>query len=106
MIDFEKLQEEQIPGMRGGEGIVKARRFTDGNVKIMRLTLEKGVSIGIHRHETDCEALYVVSGRASFLLDGVEEVVEAGNCHYCPKGSEHTVKNTSEQPLVMIAVVV
>lgn len=105
MIDFETMEEELIPHMREGEGVVKARRFLDGPVKIMRLTLEKGCSIGLHRHETNCEALYILSGRASFLLDGREETVSAGQCHYCPKGSEHTVRNDGEEPLVMLAVI-
>ncbi len=105
MIDFNALEEELIPNMRGGEGVVKARRFSDGDVKLMRLTLEKGCSIGLHRHENNCEALYVLSGRANFMLDGREEEVGPGCCHYCPKGSQHTVKNIYDEPLIMIAVV-
>lgn len=105
MINFEKLAEEQLPHMRGGEGTVKARRFSDDKVKIMRLTLEKGCSIGLHRHETSSEALFVLSGKANFVLDGSEETLEEGQCHYCPKGSEHTVCNREARPLVLLAVV-
>ena len=105
MINFEQLKEELIPNMRGGEGTVKARRYQDGNVKIMRLCLEKGVSIGLHCHEESCEALYVLSGTANFVLDGKSERVGAGACHFCPKGSSHTVKNEDDQDLIMIAVV-
>ena len=105
MIDFEQLGEELIPQMRGGEGTVKARRFLHGNVKILKLTLEKGVSIGEHRHETDCEAYYVLEGTAHVFLDGKEEVVHAGQCHYCPMGSAHSVINLDSRPLVLFAVV-
>ena len=105
MIDFERLEEELTPNMRGGEGTVKARRFLQGNVKILKLTLEKGVSIGEHRHETDCEAYYVLEGTAHVMLDGVEEVVRAGECHYCPKGSAHSVINLDDEPLVLFAMV-
>lgn len=105
MIDFEKLREELIPHMRDGEGEVKARRFLDGEVKIMRLTLEENCSIGLHRHIDQCEVLYVLSGTASFTLDGKEEKVLAGQCHYCPRGSEHTVLNREREPLVMLAII-
>ena len=105
MIDFEKIEEELIPHLRDGEGTVKARRSFHGNVKIMKFTLEKGTSIGLHRHETDCEVYYVLSGVAHVELDGKEEIVKAGQAHYCPKGSAHTVCNRGDEPLIFFAVI-
>ena len=105
MIDFEKLEEELIPNMRDGKGTVKARRAVFGEVKVMRLTLEKGTSIGLHLHDINCEVYYVLSGVAHVELDGKEEIVKAGQAHYCPKGSAHTVCNDFDEPLVLLAVV-
>lgn len=105
MIDFEKIAQTEIPHMRNGEGNVKANTFTDGKVKLMRLTLEQGVSIGLHRHETNLEVVYVLSGEASCLLQGREEVVPAGSVHYCPKGCEHTIMNKRSEPLVLLAII-
>jgi len=38
--------------------------------------------------------------------DGKEELLTAGCCHICPKGSEHSIINTGEQDLVMLTIVV
>ena len=39
------------------------------------------------------------------ILDGNEETVEAGECHYCPKGHEHCFINKGKKNLVFFAVV-
>lgn len=105
MIDFETLEEEKIFNMRGGEGAAKVAKFSDGQVKIMKITLDQGCSIGLHKHETNCEVIYAIKGEAVCLLDGTEETIHAGQCHYCPCGSEHSVKNFQKDPFVMFAVI-
>lgn len=105
MIELDKIEELVIPNFRNGEGDTKTRMFSDGKVKIMRTTLEKDCSIGRHIHDTSCEVISVLSGTANFTLDDGEEVLTAGQCHYCPKGSYHSVKNVHEEPLVMFCVV-
>lgn len=40
------------------------------------------------------------------ICNGVEEVLAAGICHICPKGSEHSIINTGDNDLVMLTVVV
>ena len=105
MINFNNIEETKIENFRGGEGVFKANMFTDSDSKIMRVTLEKGSSIGVHKHESNCEIMYVISGEGSFYLDGEVEVLKSEECHYCPKGHTHWVKNTNEDPLVMFCVV-
>ena len=39
------------------------------------------------------------------LMDGEYERVEAGVCHYCPKGHTHSLINDSDSDLVFFAVV-
>lgn len=39
------------------------------------------------------------------LYDGAYEDVEAGVCHYCPKGHSHSLINNSDADLVFFAVV-
>ncbi len=105
MIDFSKIEEEKIPNMRGGEGVARVKRYADDLVKVMQITLEKGCSIGLHRHESDLEVIYAISGEAVCTLDGKDEYIRAGQCHYCPRGSAHMEKNISDEPFVMLAVV-
>lgn len=105
MINFDALELKELSEFRGGLGTVKARMFDDDNGKIMRATLEKGVSIGVHTHTTNSEIVYVISGTAKFTLNGKDEIVRAGECHYCPKGETHTVINEFDEPLVMFCCI-
>lgn len=105
MIDFNKIPEKLMPDFQGGEGVTAARMFVDDKTKIMRLTLAPGASIGMHCHEDSCEVIYVLSGTGTAILDGVEETVEAGECHYCPKGHTHSFINKGKKDLVFFAVV-
>ena len=39
------------------------------------------------------------------VYDNQEELLKAGDCHYCPKGHAHSLINNSEQDLIFYAVV-
>jgi quercetin dioxygenase-like cupin family protein len=105
MIDFSAIEETKMLGMKGGAGPVSTWIDNDGMVKIMKSVLPRGSSIGYHKHETNCEVVYVISGVASCTLDGVEETVQAGEVHYCPRGHSHGVVNKGQADLVVLCVV-
>lgn len=42
----------------------------------------------------------------NLVLDGVEELLTAGNCHICKKGSGHSIINTGNEDLELFTVVV
>lgn len=105
-IAFNEIEETILEHFFGGEGRVIARMYVDpmGN-KIMRGRMEPGCSIGLHRHTENMEVIFVESGSAKAICDGVEERLGPGDCHYCPKGSEHTVINDGIEDFVYRAVV-
>jgi len=105
LIDFDKLPENVIPHMRGGEGQVVNHMHADGQNKIMKGFLAPGCTIGLHTHDTSSEIIYILSGTGKVLCDGQYEAVSAGACHYCPKGHEHSLINDSEGDLTFFAVV-
>ncbi len=105
MINFEEIDTVEIPEFNGGTGITKSKMFIDGNGKIMKAILEKGSSIGKHTHSTSSEIIYIISGMAKCILNEKEEIVKTGQCHYCPKGSTHSIINEAEEDLVMFCVV-
>ena len=47
----------------------------------------------------------IIEGTGKVLMDGEYERVEAGVCHYCPKGHTHSLINDSDSDLVFFAVV-
>ena len=97
LIEFNKMEPQIIPHMRGGEKEVQARMYTDPQNKIMRGRLIPGASIGMHTHETSSEIIYVLSGKGKILYDGGCEPLEPGSCHYCPKGRAHSLMNDSPE---------
>lgn len=104
-LDFATIPEEVIPHFKGGEKEIAARMFWDGSTRIMRAHLAPGASIGLHRHEGTSEAIYVLSGRGTAILDGEPESLGPGQCHFCPEGHEHTLVNDGTEDLSFFAVV-
>ena len=51
------------------------------------------------------ENIPFLSGKGTVLYDGEKLAVEAGQCHYCPKGHSHSLINDSDEDLVFFAVV-
>lgn len=105
MINFEELQETIVPNFKGGEGDTIIRKYEDDKMKVLRVTLKPGCSIGLHTHVTNSEVVYIIAGQGVSVLDGKEEVLSSGQCSYCPKGSEHTIANRGTEDLVLLGVV-
>ena len=97
LIEFDKMETTVIPHMRGGEKEVSANMYTDALGKIMRGRLIPGATIGMHTHETSSEIIYILSGKGKILYDDGYEPLEAGSCHYCPKGHAHSLMNDSPE---------
>ena len=104
-IDFTELHTATIPHLNGGEGSVTAAMFIDGRGKIMKSILPPGASIGLHSHPTSYELNYVISGTGKTICDNEEELLVEDVCHYCPKGSAHSIINTGTEDLVLLTVV-
>ena len=105
IIPYSTMEEEHFPSFKGGEGALEAKMFFDGLNRILHGRLVPGASIGLHTHEDNSEIIYILSGTGKVLYDDGEEVVTAGQCHYCPKGHSHSLINDSDADLVFFAVV-
>lgn len=104
-IDFDKLEKTELPHFKDGEGSVTASMHVDASGKIMMLRIHPQSSVGMHRHETNYEICYVLSGTGKAIYEGTEEPLLPGICHYCPKGCAHTLINTGSDDLVLYAIV-
>ena len=105
MINFTTIPESSLPRFKDGEGTFFARFAGDANCKILHGRLPAGASIGLHTHEDTAEIIFFLSGTGRMILDGVEETITAGLCHYCPKGSRHSMVNDGEEDILFYAVV-
>ncbi len=105
IIPFDELGQKQLSAFNGGKGTFLAKMFVDENNKILRGKLVHGTSIGVHTHETSSEIILILSGEGKMIYDGKEEILRAGDCHYCPKGHTHGLRNESQEDLLFFAVV-
>lgn len=105
IIDFKTLPFEEIPNFKGGDGVFRVQMYWDGTTRIMHGILAPGSSIGLHKHEGNCEMLFMVSGQGTLLEDGKHTILSAGQCTYCPDGHEHSLINNGAEPLEFYAAV-
>lgn len=105
LIDFNKLKNVKISNLNNGDGAVDAWMYMDNENKIMISRIPAGASIGVHQHITSSEINYVISGGGKAVCDGKEEVLSPGTCHYCHKGSCHSIINDGNSDLVLFTAV-
>jgi mannose-6-phosphate isomerase-like protein (cupin superfamily) len=106
MINFNEIKEITVPGMNNGTGEMSAKMYMGDNGKIIPCRIHVGGSIGSHKHETSDDINYVISGRGKAVCDGKEEILTAGCCHICLRGSEHSIVNSGNEDLCLLTVVV
>ncbi len=106
LINFNEIPGRTAPGMNNGTGEMTAKMFMDENGKIIPCRIHAGGSIGKHKHETSDDINYVLSGTGKAICDGEVEVLTAGCCHICKKGSEHSIINIGNDDLCLLTVVV
>lgn len=104
-IDFKKTEEKLIDGFKGGKGPFFSKLIDDGKVKIMYNRLPAGSTIGLHKHEGNCEVMYVTKGEITFICDGKEETAKTGEAHYCPDGHNHCAENRTDVDAEFFAIV-
>lgn len=90
---------------KGGDGVMMSKMICHNKDKIMRNRLTPGSSIGLHTHEDSSEAIFITSGKGMAICDGVQETLGPGDCTFCPKGSEHTLRNIGDEDLCFYAFV-
>ena len=94
IIDYNNLDWKANECFKGGEGIFYNKMYTDGVNKMMHGKLPSGSSIGYHKHEGDCEMIFIIKGEGTVLYDDTKNPVKSGQCHYCPEGHSHSLINT------------
>ena len=111
IIKFDQSNYTVLPAFKGGEKEFAAHMFFDGTNRIFKGTLVPGASIGVHKHEGNCEVIFILSGKGTLLERAPDSApvyneVNAGDCLYCPEGHTHSLMNTSDEgDLVFYAVV-
>ena len=106
-----EMQKEVRNDMRGGKGPVTIRHyFKKEEIKAKcrlcsRLFLPPGVSIGMHKHETEDE-LFIIERGTAIIDDGqTRKEVRAGDATLTCSGEQHALINAGNEPLEVTAII-
>ena len=107
----DKMKVENKDRLRDGEGVARITYLVDNgaqkNVRMLaEITLDPGCSIGYHRHDSETEYYFILSGTGTVNDDGDEIVVKQGDSVITGNGASHSIKNTGSVPLVFTAVII
>ena len=106
-----EMKSEDKERMRDGEGTTRLLYLLDAasekNARMFaEVTLNPNCSIGYHRHDSETEYYFILSGTGTVNDDGKEVQVKQGDSVITGNGASHGIKNTGSVPLVFHAVIV
>lgn len=104
-IDFDSMGPVVIPNFKGGEKEISTQSYWDGTTRIMKAVLKPGASIGMHKHEGNCEIMFILEGEGTIIDDGVASPIRKGQSTYCPEGHSHSLVNSGDSDLVFCCAV-
>ncbi|NLT94198.1 MAG: cupin domain-containing protein [Clostridia bacterium] len=108
-----EFKREVVQGLRGGNGPIEMEHLLEvdknefnGKGRLFaRMTIKPGSSVGYHKHEGDAEAYYILKGEGLLNDNGTKTVIKAGDLAYTPSGSSHSIENTGDTDLELIALI-
>ena len=86
------------------EKMGKSTLFSSERILVGLNSFEPGQEHRLHSHEGMDKVYHVIEGKGVFLLEDRELEMEAGLMLIAPEGVAHGIRNTSEQRLVVLAV--
>ena len=98
--------------IQNGDGTIHLKDLTDreGLYRHGRMfahvIIDPGCSIGDHPHEHETEFYYVIRGEGRFNDNGTEVTVRAGDICATGWGESHGMRNCTQEPLELIALIV
>ena len=98
--DVERLQ---LPG-RMWQKLVAPDSGDCQNMILGVVTFPPGSDPGTHKHESEEEIIYVVSGRGETKVGDAIYALEPGVAVFTEPGVEHGVKTLGDEPLVLVSV--
>jgi mannose-6-phosphate isomerase-like protein (cupin superfamily) len=76
----------------------------DDTISLFVVRSVEGFVLKSHIHKTHSETVHVVKGTGQMLINDKWVDIKPGNLHFNPMGKVHSLKNTGNEPLVVISI--
>ncbi len=107
----ESLQPVVYQNRFGGNGeismkpLLSPEEFLGKGRVLSHSVIFPGSSIGYHTHQGDFETYYILKGTGEVNDDGILSPVGPGDVVYTGSGHSHSIRNTGEENLELIAMI-
>ena len=98
--------------MFDGAGMARMRLILETNAEMYdkgrvfnHLFLDPGCEVGWHIHHGDGETYYILKGHGEYNDNGTAVRVGPGDVTFVDDGEGHSLKNTGDEPLEAIALI-
>lgn len=104
-------QVETVERANGGigfmrkEALLATEQMGEYCKMFSRVTLKPNCELGYHEHHGETEAYYILSGKGMYDDDGKACPIEAGDVTFCEDGKGHGMKNTGNEDLIFVALI-
>ena len=111
VINRDEMKVEDKECLRDGKGNTHLTYLLDSSTQknarlFAEITLNPGCSIGYHRHDSETEYYFILSGTGTVNDDGKEVQIKQGDSVITGNGASHSIKNTGSVPLVFHAIII
>lgn len=105
------MRKEVREKMRGGDGNIEILHLVEqeklSNSRLLaRIVIPVKGSIGDHQHSKETEYYIILEGKGIVVDDGEEKEVNEGDVVITGSGATHSVINTGDKNLEMIAIII
>jgi len=90
--------------LKAGEKAQTIPIAQDDTISLLVLRVAEGVWVKPHVHKTHDETVYIIKGTGQMLVNDKWVDIKPGSLHFNPMGKVHSVKNTGNEPAVVISI--
>lgn len=104
----EVVTVERVNGGAGfimKEALIGAEELGEHCKMFSKVTLPPHCELGYHEHHGETETYYILTGTGMYDDNGKAVLAEAGDVFFCKDGDGHGLKNTGEEDLSFVALI-
>ncbi len=90
--------------IKAGEKVQMINIAQDDTITLFVVRAIEGFLLKSHFHKTHDETVCVIKGTGQMLINDKWVDIEPGSLHFNPTGKIHSIKQTGNEPLVVISI--